>query len=133
MTMMENRTEVTQFILSRLTDDPSLQLPLFITFLLIYILILGMILLFILDSWLYIPMYFFLGNPSLGDLSYSSYITPKVMDELFNRRQRLLCLTMTVLIRCSLLQALLLWKIICKPQLAMIAMQNCVSYYTMPP
>ncbi|XP_076700708.1 olfactory receptor 5B3-like [Callospermophilus lateralis] len=80
---MENRTEVTYFILLGLTNDPSLQLPLFVTFLLIYTITLagnlGMILLILLDSRLHTPMYFFLGNLSLVDLCYSSAVTPTVM------------------------------------------------------
>uniref|UniRef100_UPI0040389235 olfactory receptor 5B3-like n=1 Tax=Callospermophilus lateralis TaxID=76772 RepID=UPI0040389235 len=80
---MENRTEVTQFILLGLTNDPGLQLPLFVTFLLIYTINLvgnlGMILLIVLDSRLYTPMYFFLGNLSLVDICYSSAVTPTVM------------------------------------------------------
>ncbi|XP_026262310.2 olfactory receptor 5B3-like [Urocitellus parryii] len=80
---MENRTEVTEFILLGLTNDPSLQLPLFVTFLLIYTITLvgnlGMILLILLDSCLHTPMYFFLGNLSLVDFCYSSAVTPKVM------------------------------------------------------
>ncbi|MBZ3870848.1 Olfactory receptor 5B2 [Sciurus carolinensis] len=80
---MENRTEVTEFILLGLTSDPGLQLPLFLTFLLIYTITLvgnlGMILLIVLDSRLHTPMYFFLGNLSLVDFCYSSAVTPKVM------------------------------------------------------
>uniref|UniRef100_A0A8D2D1X9 Olfactory receptor n=1 Tax=Sciurus vulgaris TaxID=55149 RepID=A0A8D2D1X9_SCIVU len=80
---MENRTEVTEFILLGLTNDPGLQLPLFLTFLLIYTITLvgnlGMILLIVLDSRLHTPMYFFLGNLSLVDFCYSSAVTPKVM------------------------------------------------------
>ncbi|ERE78499.1 olfactory receptor 5B2-like protein, partial [Cricetulus griseus] len=83
MTIMKNRTEVTQFILMGLTNDPGLQLALFITFLLIYIITLignlGMIMLILLDSRLHTPMYFFLGNLSLVDFCYSSAVTPKVM------------------------------------------------------
>ncbi|XP_047373543.1 olfactory receptor 5B3-like [Sciurus carolinensis] len=83
MTLMENRTEVTEFILLGLTSDPGLQLPLFLTFLLIYIITLvgnlGMILLIVLDSRLHTPMYFFLGNLSLVDFGYSSAVTPTVM------------------------------------------------------
>uniref|UniRef100_A0A8C0X5U3 Olfactory receptor n=1 Tax=Castor canadensis TaxID=51338 RepID=A0A8C0X5U3_CASCN len=82
-TLMENRTEVTCFILLGLTGDPDLQVPLFITFLLIYIITLvgnlGMILLILLDSRLHTPMYIFLGNLSLVDFCYSSAVTPKVM------------------------------------------------------
>ncbi|ELW46894.1 Olfactory receptor 5B17 [Tupaia chinensis] len=80
---MANRTEVTQFILLGLTNDPELQVPLFIMFLLIYIITLvgnlGMIILILLDSHLHTPMYFFLGNLSLADFCYSSAVTPTVM------------------------------------------------------
>ncbi|MBZ3882651.1 Olfactory receptor 5B2 [Sciurus carolinensis] len=83
---MENRTEVIEFILLGLTSDPGLQLPLFLTFLLIYTITLvgnlGMILLILLDSRLHTPMYFFLGNLSLADICYSSAVTPTVMAEL---------------------------------------------------
>ncbi|KAM4846219.1 olfactory receptor 5B2-like [Thomomys bottae] len=80
---MENRTAVTQFVLLGLTSDPALQIPLFVTFLFIYIVTLagnlGMVLLILLDSRLHTPMYIFLGNLSLVDFCYSSAVTPKVM------------------------------------------------------
>ncbi|KAM4846929.1 olfactory receptor 5B2-like [Thomomys bottae] len=80
---MDNRTEVTQFTLLGLTSDPDLQVPLFVTFLIIYMVTLagnlGMVLLILLDSRLHTPMYFFLGNLSLVDFCYSSAVTPKVM------------------------------------------------------
>ncbi|XP_047373662.1 olfactory receptor 5B3-like [Sciurus carolinensis] len=86
---MENRTEVTEFILLGLISDPGLQLPLFLTFLLIYTITLvgnlGMILLIVLDSRLHTPMYFFLGNLSLMDFCYSSTVTPTVMAGLLVR------------------------------------------------
>ncbi|XP_069326149.1 olfactory receptor 5B12 [Eulemur rufifrons] len=80
---MENITEVTEFILAGLTDDPELQIPLFVIFLFIYLITLvgnlGMIGLILLDSRLHTPMYFFLSNLSLADFGYSSAVTPKVM------------------------------------------------------
>ncbi|NP_001378670.1 olfactory receptor 5B3-like [Equus przewalskii] len=80
---MKNRTEVTQFILLGLTNAPELQLPLFITFTLIYIITLignlGIIMLILLNSHLHTPVYFFLSNLSLVDLCYSSAVTPTVM------------------------------------------------------
>ncbi|XP_013203488.1 olfactory receptor 5B3-like [Microtus ochrogaster] len=80
---MENRTGVTQFILMGITNDPHLQLPLFITFLLIYTITLvgnlGMFLLILLDSRLHTPMYIFLCNLSFVDFCYSSTVTPKVI------------------------------------------------------
>ncbi|XP_004869894.1 olfactory receptor 5B2-like [Heterocephalus glaber] len=83
---MENTTQVTKFLLLGLTDDPHLQVPLFITFLLIYTITvtgnLGMILLILWDPRLHTPMYFFLGNLSLVDFGYSSVVTPSVMGRL---------------------------------------------------
>ncbi|XP_019270864.2 olfactory receptor 5B3-like [Panthera pardus] len=87
--LMDNRTEVTQFILLGLTSDPELQVPLFIVFTLIYLITLvgnlGIILLILLDSRLHTPMYFFLSNLSLVDLCYSTAVTPKVMAGLLIR------------------------------------------------
>ncbi|XP_004620471.2 olfactory receptor 5B12-like [Sorex araneus] len=80
---MGNDTEVTEFILVGLTSQPTLQIPLFLIFFLIYTVTLvgnlGMIELILLDSRLHTPMYFFLSNLSLVDFGYSSAITPKVM------------------------------------------------------
>ncbi|XP_004620529.2 olfactory receptor 5B12-like [Sorex araneus] len=80
---MENSTEVTEFIFVGITDDPELQVPLFVMFTLIYLVTLvgnlGMIILILLDAHLHTPMYFFLSNLSLVDLGYSTAVTPKVM------------------------------------------------------
>ncbi|KAF0871764.1 OR5B2 protein, partial [Crocuta crocuta] len=82
-TSMKNNTDVTDFILLGLTNNPELQFPLFIMFTLIYLVTLignlGMIMLILLDSHLHTPMYFFLSNLSLVDFCYSSIVTPKVM------------------------------------------------------
>ncbi|KAF0871762.1 OR5B2 protein, partial [Crocuta crocuta] len=83
ITLMDNRTEETQFILVGLTSDPELLIPLFIIFTLIYLISvvgnLGMMVLILLDSRLHTPMYFFLSNLSLVDFCYSTAVTPKVM------------------------------------------------------
>ncbi|XP_006875859.1 PREDICTED: olfactory receptor 5B12-like [Chrysochloris asiatica] len=80
---MENSTEVNEFRLMGLTDTPELQILLFVTFTLIYLLTLignvGMIVLIVSDSTLHTPMYFFLSNLSLVDCVYSSAVTPKVI------------------------------------------------------
>ncbi|KAF4009504.1 hypothetical protein G4228_000563 [Cervus hanglu yarkandensis] len=80
---MENKTEVTEFILLGLTDAPGLQVPLFMMFTLIYIITvvgnLGMITLILLDPHLHTPMYFFLSNLSLVDFGCSSAVTPNVI------------------------------------------------------
>nr|XP_003418355.1 olfactory receptor 150-like [Loxodonta africana] len=78
-----NRSTVTEFILSGLTDKPELQLPLFLFFLGVYMVTvvgnLGMITLIGLSSHLHTPMYYFLSSLSLIDLCYSTVITPKML------------------------------------------------------
>ncbi|EMP38809.1 hypothetical protein UY3_03979 [Chelonia mydas] len=78
-----NHSEVTEFILSGLTDRPELQVPLFVVFLVIYGITLlgngGMILLITNDPRLHTPMYFFLSNLSFCDLCISSIIAPKML------------------------------------------------------
>ncbi|KAL6083519.1 hypothetical protein STEG23_004959 [Scotinomys teguina] len=84
MTLMENISEATEFILVGLTDAPELQIPLFIIFTFIYLFTLvgnlGMIVLILLDSRLHTPMYYFLSNLSLVDCVYASAVTPKVIE-----------------------------------------------------
>ena len=79
----ENSTVVTEFALAGITDDPQLQIPLFLVFTLIYLLTLvgnlGMITLILLDSRLHTPTYVFLSHLSLVDFGYSTAVTPKVM------------------------------------------------------
>ena len=84
---MENCTKLREFILLGLTDDPGLQVPLFIMFTLIYLIdVVGnmaIIMLVLMDSHLHTPMYFFICNLSVVDLGYSSAVTPLVMSEFF--------------------------------------------------
>ncbi|KFO37032.1 olfactory receptor 8H1 [Fukomys damarensis] len=85
---MSNRnfTTATGFILMGLTDSAETQLVLSLLFLLIYLITvlgnLGMILIICLDSQLHTPMYFSLTHLSFLDLSYSSVITPKTLQNL---------------------------------------------------
>ncbi|XP_050808914.1 olfactory receptor 8U9-like isoform X2 [Gopherus flavomarginatus] len=78
-----NHSQVTEFILSGLTDRPELQAPLFGVFLPMYGITLvgngGMILLIMIDPRLRTPMYFFLSNLSFCDLCFSSIISPKML------------------------------------------------------
>ncbi|EHB11749.1 Olfactory receptor 8H3 [Heterocephalus glaber] len=75
-----NSTSVPGFILMGLTDSAEAKLVLSVLFLLIYLITvlgnLGMILIICLDPQLHTPMYFFLTQLSLLDLSYSSVVTP---------------------------------------------------------
>ncbi|XP_036599868.1 olfactory receptor 8D1-like [Trichosurus vulpecula] len=78
-----NHSTIMMFIFERLTDQPELQLLLFILFLGIYVVTvignLGMILLIAVGPQLQSPMYYFLSNLSFVDLCYSSAITPKLL------------------------------------------------------
>ncbi|XP_051817653.1 olfactory receptor 6C76-like [Antechinus flavipes] len=80
---MGNRTTVTVFILLGLTDDPQWKIVLFLFLLLTYILSvtgnLTIILLTLLDTHLKTPMYFFLRNFSLLEISYTSVCIPKFL------------------------------------------------------
>nr|XP_010301701.1 PREDICTED: olfactory receptor 1102-like [Balearica regulorum gibbericeps] len=80
----ENQTEqVTELTLVGLTDNPRLQVPLFVLFLLIYFITLagnlGMVVLIRSSSQLRSPMYFFLSNLSLLDACYSSVVAPRTL------------------------------------------------------
>ncbi|XP_029437193.1 olfactory receptor 1009-like [Rhinatrema bivittatum] len=80
----ENLTTVTEFIILGFTEFPELQIPLFLLFLLIYLIILmgnlTIIALTCLDPRLHTPMYFFLCNLSFLDISYTSITLPKLLD-----------------------------------------------------
>ncbi|XP_008848807.1 olfactory receptor 143-like [Nannospalax galili] len=80
---MENHSSVTKFILMGLTDQPELQLPLFVLFLMNYVAIvvgnMSLMSLIILNSSLHTAMYFFLFNLSFIDFCYSCVFTPKML------------------------------------------------------
>ncbi|XP_052045540.1 olfactory receptor 8B3-like [Apodemus sylvaticus] len=80
---LTNGSLVTEFILLGLTDNPDLQVPLFLVFLVMYMITafgnLTLILLTLLNSHLHTPMYFFLFNLSFIDICYSSVVTHKLL------------------------------------------------------
>ncbi|XP_069057620.1 olfactory receptor 5AR1-like [Pleurodeles waltl] len=79
-----NHTTVTDFIILGLSNNPMLQFPLFIIFLLIYLVTLvgntSIILLVFCDSCLHTPMYAFICNLSFIDVCYSSVTLPKLLE-----------------------------------------------------
>ncbi|XP_019483762.1 PREDICTED: olfactory receptor 5AC1-like, partial [Hipposideros armiger] len=81
--MEANKTQMTEFVLTGLTDRPGLQVPLFLVFLVIYLTTLvgnlGLILLIWRDPHLHIPMYLFLGSLAFADACSSSSVTPKML------------------------------------------------------
>ncbi|XP_036617671.1 olfactory receptor-like protein OLF3 [Trichosurus vulpecula] len=78
-----NQTWVSSFILLGLSSDWKTQVSLFVLFLAMYLVtVLGNILIIILihlDSHLHTPMYFFLTNLSLVDVSYATTIVPQLL------------------------------------------------------
>ncbi|XP_055971463.1 olfactory receptor 6C2-like [Sorex fumeus] len=80
---MRNRTAVTTFILLGLTDDPQLQIILFIFLFITYMLSvtgnLIIIALTLVDSHLKTPMYFFLRNFSFLEVSFTTVCIPKFL------------------------------------------------------
>ncbi|KAG8433608.1 hypothetical protein GDO86_017796 [Hymenochirus boettgeri] len=90
---MENQTILNMLVLSGLSDLPSLQLPLFLVFLLVYLMTLTgnllIVLLICTDSHLQTPMYFFLGTLACLDMGYSSVTTPRMLFD-FHTQKRLI-------------------------------------------
>ncbi|XP_027697041.1 olfactory receptor-like protein OLF3 [Vombatus ursinus] len=78
-----NQTWVSSFILLGLSSDWRTQVSLFVLFLAMYLVtVLGNILIIVLiclDSHLHTPMYFFLTNLSLVDVSYATTIVPQLL------------------------------------------------------
>ena len=79
----DNQTWVREFILLGLSSDWATQVALFVLFSVTYLLtLLGnvlIVLLIRLDSRLHTPMYFFLTNLSLVDVSYATSIVPQML------------------------------------------------------
>ncbi|KAH0515503.1 olfactory receptor 150-like [Microtus ochrogaster] len=78
-----NNTAVAEFILSGLTANPNLQVPLFLIFLGVYLITvvgnMGMIILILFSSQLHTPMYYLLSSLSFIDCCQSTVITPKML------------------------------------------------------
>ncbi|XP_016009103.2 olfactory receptor 7D4 [Rousettus aegyptiacus] len=78
-----NHTEVSEFLLLGLSDDPELQPLLFGVLLSMYLVtVLGNLLIILVitsDSHLHTPMYFFLSNLSFIDICFTSTTVPKML------------------------------------------------------
>ncbi|XP_077329943.1 olfactory receptor 5AP2-like [Lithobates pipiens] len=87
----QNRTQVTMFEFSGLSDDKKLIPFLFMFFLLVYMMTiagnLAIIALVYAFSSLHTPMYFFLSSLSLVDIFYSSVITPHMLIHFFSPKK----------------------------------------------
>ncbi|XP_065768110.1 olfactory receptor 2B2 [Muntiacus reevesi] len=86
-----NESVPQEFILLGFSDRPWLELPLFVVFLISYILtIMGNLAIIIvsrLDSKLHTPMYFFLTNLSLLDLCYTTSTVPQILVNICSLRK----------------------------------------------
>lgn len=86
-----NESVPQEFILLGFSDRPWLELPLFVVFLISYILtIMGNLAIIIvsrLDSKLHTPMYFFLTNLSLLDLCYTTSTVPQMLVNICSLRK----------------------------------------------
>nr|XP_014425646.1 olfactory receptor 8U9-like [Pelodiscus sinensis] len=137
-----NHSEVTEFILSGLTDRPELQVPLFGVFLLMYVITVvgngGMIFLITTDPRLHTPMYFFLRSLSFCDLCCSTVIAPKMLQIFLAERKiishaacavQLFFFLYCIDIECLLLAVMAYdrYVAICNPLLYMVIMsrQRC--------
>ncbi|XP_066476502.1 olfactory receptor 5AP2-like [Tiliqua scincoides] len=87
----ENNTQVTEFVLTGLTDHLQFQIILFVLFLVVYAVTLvgnlSMIVLIWHSPQLHTPMYFFLSSLSVLDIGYSSSVTPKFLTDLFRKKK----------------------------------------------
>ncbi|XP_057553581.1 olfactory receptor 5AC1 [Hippopotamus amphibius kiboko] len=86
-----NKTLVTEFVLTGLTDLPGLQVPLFLVFLVIYLTTmvgnLGLTFLIWKDPHLHTPMYLFLGSLAFADACSSSSVTPRMLVNTLDKSQ----------------------------------------------
>nr|XP_012807156.1 olfactory receptor 8G1-like [Jaculus jaculus] len=139
-----NHCKVAEFILAGLSEQPGLQLPLFILFLGIYVVTvvgnLGMIMLIRMNSHLHTPMYYFLSSLSFIDLCDSTVITPKMLANFVTEKSIISypeCMTQLYLFlifaiaECYMLAAMAYdrYAAICKPLLYNVIMSSkiCIA------
>ncbi|XP_075702378.1 olfactory receptor 5AR1-like [Rhinoderma darwinii] len=84
-----NHSSAQVFVLSGLTDNPNLQIILFIFFMVVYIFTVlgntGIMIITKIDPSLKTPMYFFLHHLSFSDLCYSSVVSPEMLVNFFRK------------------------------------------------
>uniref|UniRef100_A0A452UE09 Olfactory receptor n=2 Tax=Ursus maritimus TaxID=29073 RepID=A0A452UE09_URSMA len=135
----ENATLLTELILTGLTYEPQWQIPLFLVFLVIYLLTvvgnLGLIALIWNDPQLHIPMYLFLGSLAFVDAWLSSTVSPKMLVNFFAKSKMIslsecmiqfFSLALSVTTECFLLATMAYdrYVAICKPLLYPVIMSN---------
>nr|XP_035926199.1 olfactory receptor 5H2-like [Halichoerus grypus] len=87
----KNITELEEFVLTGLTYQREWQIPLFLVFLVIYLITivgnLSLIVLICNDPHLHIPMYLFLGSLAFVDAWISSTVSPKMLVNFFAKNK----------------------------------------------
>ncbi|XP_069506034.1 olfactory receptor 8D1-like [Ambystoma mexicanum] len=87
---MDNQTSDTEFFIVGFSDFPQLKVPLFVAFLMVYLVTLGgNLIIFTLvccNTQLHTPMYFFLTNLSFIDVTFTTTIFPKMLADFFAER-----------------------------------------------
>uniref|UniRef100_G3TSH0 G-protein coupled receptors family 1 profile domain-containing protein n=1 Tax=Loxodonta africana TaxID=9785 RepID=G3TSH0_LOXAF len=81
-----NQSIIPTFIMLGFSEYPGLQVPLFLTFLFVYMVTvvgnLGMIVIIRINPKRHTPMFFFLSHLSFVDFCYSTIVTPKLLENL---------------------------------------------------
>ncbi|XP_007497518.1 olfactory receptor 8K1-like [Monodelphis domestica] len=136
-------SQVTEFILMGITNNPEMKGPLFVVFLLNYMATalgnLGLIILTSVDSHLQNPMYFFLRHLAYVDLGYSTAIGPKMLVSFIVEKNTISyneCATQLVFFGVFITSELFIlsamaydrYVAICKPLLYIIIMSNRVCW-----
>ncbi|XP_020008654.2 olfactory receptor 5G25-like [Castor canadensis] len=144
-----NQTMVTEFVFMGLTKSFQIQVVLFVTFLVVYVVTLlgnlGMIAVIWVDSRLHTPMYFFLSHLSFVDAFSSSVIGPKMLSDVFVEKKvisfigcavQLCFFSQFVVTECFLLASMAYdrYMAICKPLLYTLIMSQrvCVQLVAGP-
>ncbi|KAM4641703.1 olfactory receptor 5V1-like [Discoglossus pictus] len=114
-----NQTSATYFIIKGISDVFDLQAPIFLLVLLIYLLTLGgnvtILLLVCLDHHLHTPMYFFLGNLSVVDITSTTVTLHKILISYISGDK-------TISILGCMIQSYIFGTLICNELLIMTAM-----------
>ncbi|XP_028372311.1 olfactory receptor 8U1-like [Phyllostomus discolor] len=144
-----NCTQVKEFILTGLTNQKELKMPLFVVFLTIYLFTvvgnLGLILVIRTDARLNTPMYFFLSNLAFVDFCYTSVITPKMLGNFLYKQNiisfyecatQLGCFLTFMVSECLLLASMAYdrYVAICNPLLYKVVMSPgiCIQLVAVP-
>ncbi|XP_010642810.1 olfactory receptor 187-like [Fukomys damarensis] len=137
----ENATLLREFVLTGLIHVPQWKIPLFLVFLMIYLITVfgntGLIGLIWRDPHLHIPMYFFLGSLAFVDTSISSIVIPKMLVNFFAKNKiislsecmvQFFSFNISATTECFLLAAMAYdrYAAICNPLLYPMVMSNKV-------